>query len=460
MQKKILILGDIFLDVFQETKVLKISPERPVPVIKPIGNMNLLGGASNVASNIKSIGGEPFLISRLSNDNISKKIISLLNEKKIKHKIYINNKYSSSVKKRIVENNHQFLRIDDEKFVNLSKHHENEIVKYIKKNIKSFDSLIISDYSKGLITKSLLKKIIITFYKNKKKIFTDPKSNNIENYENSNFICPNHNEFNKFLQFEKCTNNKKSIIELFKKSKSEAYIITKGSEGVTIIFKDGKKIDIPQKIINVYDVTGAGDTFIAYTTYLFSKNIDLINSVKIAIYACSKIVQKKHTSTLELNEFRLIIDKFCEENNIDLNLKIKLWKLAKLKIGIANGCFDVLHSGHLHLFKMAKKNCDKLIILVNSDKSVFKLKGKGRPKLKFNTRMQFLKMIKGIDLIENFNEITPLNRIKEIMPSIIFKGSDYKKEDVVGYKEIKKYGGKVIIINNYKNFSSSKLIDK
>ncbi len=460
MKKQILILGDIFLDIFEETKAFKISPERPVPVLKPIGKKYLLGGASNVASNIRSIGGKPFLISKLSKDKSSKKIISLLKKKKINHKIFISKDYFSSVKKRIVENNHQFLRVDDEKIINLTKSHEFLIIKYIKKNIKMFDSLIISDYSKGFLTKTLLKKVITIFYKNKKRIFTDPKNNNIDNYKNSNFICPNQNEFNEFLKFEKLPNNRKSILKLIKKSRSEAFIITKGSKGVTVIYKDGKMINISQKIINVYDVTGAGDTFISYLTYLFSKNIDLINSIKIAIYACSKIVQKKHTSTLELNELRLVIDKFSEENNIDLALKIKLWKLAKLKIGIANGCFDVLHSGHLHLFKTAKKNCDKLIILINSDKSVFKLKGKGRPKLKFHTRMQFLKMIKSVDLIEKFNEITPLNRIKEIMPNIIFKGSDYKKEDVVGYKEIKKYGGKVVIIKNYKNFSSTKLIEK
>ncbi len=460
MEKQILILGDIFLDIFEETKAFKISPERPVPVLKRIGKKYLLGGASNVANNIKSIGGKPFLISKLSKNKSSKKIISLLNKKKINHKIFINKNYFTPVKRRIVENNHQFLRVDDEIIINISKSHELLIVKYIKKNIKYFDSLIISDYSKGFLTKSLVKKVITIFYKNNKRIFTDPKNNNIDYYKNSNFICPNQTEFHDFLKFQKFPNDNKFSLKLLKKSRSEAFIITKGSKGVTVIYKNGKKINIPQKIINVYDVTGAGDTFISYITYLFSKNIDLINSIKIAIYACSKIVQKKHTSTLELDEFRLIIDKFCEENNIDLTLKIKLWKLAKLKIGIANGCFDVLHSGHLHLFKSAKKNCDKLIVLVNSDKSVLKLKGKGRPKLKFHTRMQFLKMIKGIDVIEKFNEITPLNRIKEIMPSIIFKGSDYKKENVIGYKEIKKNGGKVIIINNYKNFSSSKLIDK
>ena len=460
MEKQILILGDIFLDIFEETKSMKISPERPVPVLNPLHKTFLLGGAANVANNIKSIDGEPFLISKLSKNKISKKIISLLNKKKINHKIFIDKSYFPSVKRRIVENNHQFLRVDDERIINITKSHELLIVKYIKKNIRYFNSLIISDYSKGFCTKSLLDKVITIFKKNNKRIFTDPKNNNIENYRNSHFICPNQNEFNDFLKFEKFLNDKKFALKLIKKSRSEAFIITKGSKGVTVIYKNGKKINIPQKIINVYDVTGAGDTFISYITYLFSKNIDLINSIKIAIYACSKIVQKKHTSTLEFDEFRLIIDKFCEENNIDLTLKIKLWKLAKLKIGVANGCFDVLHSGHLYLFKMAKKNCDKLIVLVNSDKSVLKLKGKGRPKIKFRTRIQFLKMIKGIDVIEKFSEITPLNKIKKIMPSIIFKGSDYKKENVIGYKEIKKNGGKVVIINNYKNFSSSKLIDK
>lgn len=460
MPKKILILGDIFLDIFEETKAFKISPERPVPVLKPIGKQLLLGGASNVAANIKSIGGDPFLISKLSKDKYSNKIISLLKKKKINHKIFFNKKYASSVKKRIVENNHQFLRIDNEKITNLIRSDEISIIKYIKKNIKKFETLIISDYSKGFFSNYLLKNVLKIFHRNKKKIFTDPKKNNVEYYKYSNFICPNQIEFDEFLKYHNSFQNKKSLLRIFKLSKSDAFIITRGAMGVKIIFKNGKKINISQKIINVYDVTGAGDTFISYITFFHSKKIDLVNSVKIAIYACSKIVQKKHTSTLELDEFRSVIDKFCQEENVDFKLKIKLWKLAKLKIGIANGCFDVLHSGHLQLFKIAKKNCDKLIVLINSDQSVFKNKGSGRPKLKLNTRMQFLKMVKGIDLVEKFDEVTPINKINEIKPNIIFKGSDYKKKNVVGYKEIRSYGGKVFIIKNYKNFSSTKLIDK
>ena len=460
IKKKVLILGDVFLDIFQITEVLKISQERPVPVLKPLKTKRLLGGAANVANNIRSIGGSSFLISKLSNDSTSNTIRKLLKKNQIQFKIISNKKYSSPIKKRIVQNDHQFCRLDDEKIEILSKAHEGEIIKFIKKNIHTFESLILSDYSKGFLTPNLIRKSIEIFRRNKKLIFTDPKNKNISVYKRSNYICPNQNEFNEFFDYQKIKINEKSLLKLFKKTQSEAFIVTKGSKGITVIFKDGHKIDIPQISVNVYDVTGAGDTFIGIFSYLTSNNIDLINSVKISSYACAKIVQKKHTATLEFKEFQDLIDEFCNNNVADLNLKIKLWKLAKFKIGATNGCFDVLHSGHLHLFNQAKKNCDKLIVLINSDNSVRKLKGNNRPKLDLQKRIKFLKMINGIDEVTHFNEITPKKILTKILPDILFKGSDYQKNKIVGYKQITQNGGTVKIINNLKNFSSSKLIKK
>ena len=456
--KNTLILGDIFLDIFQTTEVLKISPERPVPVLKPIKKKTLLGGAANVANNIKSIGGDPFLISKLSNDFAGSTIKKLLNKNNIQFKIISNKHYSSPVKKRIVQNDHQFCRLDDESFTILEKADEIHIIKFIKKNIKKFESLIISDYSKGFLTPSLVKKTIKIFRDSKKKIFTDPKNRNVEIYKGSNFICPNQKEFYEFFDYQKLPFTKNSTLKLFKKARTDAFIVTKGSKGVSVIFNKAKKIEIPQEDVNVYDVTGAGDTFVALLSYLLSNNIDLINAIKIASYACAKVVQKKHTAVLSFNEFRIIIEDFCNNNSVNLKLKIVLWKLIKLKIGVTNGCFDVLHSGHLHLIEQAKKSCDKLIVLINSDSSVKKLKGKNRPILKLKKRIKFLKMLKEVDEADFFDEKTPEKILNKILPDILFKGSDYKIKDVVGYQMIKKNGGHVKIISKLSNFSSSKLI--
>jgi len=456
--KKILILGDIFLDIFESTEILKMSPERPVPVLKPLSSTHLLGGAANVANNIKSIGGTPFLISKLSNDLTAKEIKRLLDKNKIKFKIISDKKYSSPVKKRIVQNDHQFCRLDDEVYSKLNKGHEIEIIRYIKKNINKFESLIISDYSKGFLSDNLIKISIKTFKDKKKPIFTDPKNKNIEVYKGSNFICPNLKEFYEFFEYRKLKFNNNSILKLFKKTNSDAFIITKGSKGITVVFKSGKKVEIPQEDINVYDVTGAGDTFMGILSYMISKNIDLVNSLKISSLACIKIVQKKHTAILKFDEFQKLIEEFCNDNFLSLELKIKLWKLARFKIGVTNGCFDVLHSGHLHLLGEAKKNCDKLIVLVNSDSSIKKIKGKNRPILKLKKRIELLKMLKNVDDVQYFNENTPEKSLSKILPDILFKGSDYKIADVVGNKLVTNNGGKIKIIDKLKNFSSTKLI--
>ena len=456
--KDILIMGDIFLDIFQTTDILKISPERPVPVLKPSKSIKLLGGAANVANNIKSIGGSAFLISKLSNDVTSKNIKKLLINNEINFKIITSKDYSSPVKKRIVQNDHQFCRLDNENFFKLKKKDENKIVRFVKKDINKFQSLIISDYSKGFLTNSLLKKVINIFKKNDKKIYTDPKNRNIEVYKNSSFICPNQTEFYDFFDYQKLPFTEKSTIKLLKKTKANAFVVTKGSEGISVFFKKGNKMNIPQIDVNVYDVTGAGDTFIALLSYLLSNEIDLINSIKISSFACGKIVQKKHTAVLSFIEFQKIIEEFCENEFIQLSLKIKLWKLVKFKIGVTNGCFDVLHSGHLHLLNEAKKNCDKLIVLLNSDKSIKKIKGKSRPILKLSQRIRMLKMIKDVDDVEVFEEKTPEKIISKILPNILFKGSDYKAKELVGYVIINNNGGKIKIIKKLKNFSTSKLI--
>ena len=456
--KDILVLGDVFLDIFQTTDILKISPERPVPVLEPLKSINLLGGAANVANNIQSIGGSAFLISKLSNDKISRTIKKLLAERKIGFKILIHKSYSSPVKKRIVQNDHQFCRLDNEDYIKLKKKDEVQIIKFIKKNLHKFQSLIISDYSKGFLTTNLIKKVINVFRKNNKNIYTDPKNRDIEVYKNSNFICPNQKEFYDFFDYQKLPVNMKSTLKLFNKTKANAFVVTKGSKGISVFFNKGEKINIPQIDVNVYDVTGAGDTFIGLLSYLLSNKIDLINSIKISSYACGKVVQKKHTAVLSFVEFQNIIEEFCETKSINLLLKIKLWKLVKLKIGVANGCFDVLHSGHLHLLSDAKKNCDKLIVLLNSDQSIKKIKGKNRPILRLNKRIQILKMIKDVDDVEVFEEKTPEKIISKILPNILFKGSDYKAKELSGYNTIKKNGGKVKIIKKLKNFSSSKLI--
>ncbi len=456
--KDILIMGDVFLDIFQTTDILKISPERPVPVLKPSKSIKLLGGAANVANNIKSIGGSAFLISKLSNDVTSKNIKKLLINNEINFKIITSKDYSSPVKKRIVQNDHQFCRLDNENFFKLKKKDENKIVRFVKKDINKFQSLIISDYSKGFLTNSLLKKVINIFKKNNKKIYTDPKNRNIEVYKNSSFICPNQSEFYDFFDYQKLPFTEKSTIKLLKKTKANAFVVTKGSEGISVFFKKGNKMNIPQIDVNVYDVTGAGDTFIALLSYLLSNEIDLINSIKISSFACGKIVQKKHTAVLSFIEFQKIIEEFCENEFIQLSLKIKLWKLVKFKIGVTNGCFDVLHSGHLHLLNEAKKNCDKLIVLLNSDKSIKKIKGKSRPILKLSQRIRMLKMIKDVDDVEVFEEKTPEKIISKILPNILFKGSDYKAKELVGYDIINNNGGKIKIIKKLKNFSTSKLI--
>ena len=465
---KVFCLGDLMLDKYIVGTTNRISPEGPIPVLDIKKEVGMLGGVGNVVRNLSTLATETYLVSLLGDDLASKEVEKKLNNINVYNNLIKDPSRPTIIKSRFIANNQQILRVDKEKITPINKKIEKKVYEFSKKQILKTNAVVISDYNKGLITENILKKIISFAKIHKKPIIVDPKSSNFSKYRGATIITPNIKELEAVLK--KKIINEKQIIDFSRKLISKFnfnyLLVTMGKSGMILISRKQKRIvKLKAESEEVFDVSGAGDTVVSYIAAGLASSLKIEEVVEIANLAAGVVVNKTGTSVAHLSEVLLSINKnnyhlskvmdFSEAKKI-----INFWLNKKNKIGFTNGCFDYLHPGHISLFKQAKKKCSKLIVAINSDNSVVKNKGPLRPKQKLNTRLQILNSIPFIDLIIVFSDKTPLNIIKKIKPHLLIKGSDYRENQIVGAKEVKKYGGKILRAKTLKNFSSSIIIDE
>ena len=463
---RILCVGDIILDSYAKGSVEKVSPEAPIPVFKFEKENYVLGGAANVARNICSGGGRCNLISVVGNDNEAS-ILKLLakEQENLFIDLIVDKKRVTTKKKRYVAGQQQILRVDEEMTNDIETVIEKKVFQKFESIINNVDIVVVSDYNKGLLTESLVKKLIGKAKKLKKKIVVDPKRLSFEIYKGANIITPNLNELLRvFPDFQGNQNDEEKLIEdlsrkLIKKYKFDIVLTTRSSNGMTLVFKKDKSITYSSKALEVFDVSGAGDTVVAYLSLGLAKGEDIFSSTELANKAAGVSVGKLGTASVSYNEVsskKKISKLISPKEGKYLIEKIR----NKKKIGFTNGCFDILHSGHIEYFHKIKEYCDYLIVGLNSDSSVKRIKGNSRPILDNEERSLVLSALSYIDMIINFEEPTPLNLIKLLKPDVLFKGRDYKKKDVVGSKEIKEWGGKTILIDYVNGKSTTGLIKR
>ena len=461
MKKQILVIGDLILDEYISGEIKKISQEAPIPIVdinNEIENKFVLGGAANVAANIKSLGHDVKLLGILGNCFNSKKIKFLLKKKKIKYNLLKLNNYHVSLKKRILSNQQQIVRLDTDpqNFI----YDQNKLNRIINRELNKTKILIISDYNKGTIN-NLSK--IINLAKNKNiKVLLDSKKNKLSAFKNTFLIKPNEKEFNEIFNLDISKKNLNiKIFNLLKKNRKKNLLLTLGKNGMKL-FSQNKFEEFKPNSKDVFDVTGAGDTVMATIAVCIANDNNLEESVKYSLKAAEIVISKVGTAEVSKNElFKKDQTKFNKIYSLNKLLKkLTTSRINKKKIVFTNGCFDILHPGHLKILKESKEKGDILIVGLNSDKSVKNLKGKKRPIISQLDRANILSSLNVVDYVVIFNEKTPLNIIRTIKPDIITKGSDYKNKNIVGSNYIKKRGGKIILISNYKNYSTSKIIEK
>ena len=445
MKKKITVIGDVMIDWYLHGESSRISPEAPVPVVNFKESKFQLGGAANVANNLKHLEIEPFLIGAIGKDHFGSLLKEHLKVEKIKFNLLSEKSFQTICKQRLMSSNQQLARIDYEQYFHASK--LSNILNTFTKNIAKTDLIIVSDYGKGTVSNA--RKLIQSARKLKKKILIDPKGKDFTKYKGANLITPNKSEFENIMGK---VGSKKDLENKAKKMLEhldlESLIVTLGSEGMYVLTKSNKKIignfinAYPQE---VFDVSGAGDTTISALGAALSENNDIFSAAEFANLAASISVSKLGTSTVSKDEVTNLEASKSNEKQV---------------IVFTNGCFDIIHSGHLDLLKEAKSYGDKLIVGLNSDKSVSKLKGPERPIIGQSERKKILSALKFVDEVIIFNEENPLKLIKKLKPSILVKGADYTKEQVVGGAFVESYGGEIKLVKLTKGKSSSKIINK
>ncbi len=461
-KSSILVFGDVMLDRYVYGSVDRVSPEAPVPVLKPMKEEVRLGGAANVALNLSSLGSKVSLIGISGKDSSSTQIFNLLKENKIKNEL-VKSSLPTITKLRLLSSKQQLLRVDSEE--EFTKEDWNSVKKRFDKSIalNSNNLFIISDYGKGTLQDipGLIKKA----KKFKKIVLVDPKGNNFSKYKGADVITPNFSEFigevGAVKSEREITAKAKSLI---KSLKLGALLVTRGPEGMTLFNKEKGKVvrfNFPTQAQEVFDVSGAGDTVIASVAAALSTGFDMTSAVKLANVAAGIVVGKSGTATASISE----IEPHFTGEDLVFSLKeakkhsVMLRKNGK-KVVFTNGCFDILHAGHVHYLEQAKELGDELVVGLNSDSSVKTLKGPSRPINNLEQRAKVLSSLKCVDRIVSFADETPIKLIKEIKPDVLVKGGDYKAKDVVGHKEIKSWGGEVKIIPLVPGLSTTNIIKK
>jgi len=428
----IAVIGDFMIDHYLWGKSNRISPEAPMPVVEVVKEEDRLGGAGNVVNNLLSLGADVIISTVLGNE--SERMLKLLKNVNTDG-VFIDKNRKTIVKSRVIASNHQVIRYDKETKNNISKEYEEKILNFLTSKIDEIDLILLSDYNKGVLTESLTQNIIDLANQNDKKLIIDPKDN-FYKYQNAYMIKPNKKELSLATGIE--IETKEDLIKAgwaLKEELNLKYLLVTLSEDGMAFFGD-EFIQIPTLAREVYDVTGAGDTVLASLGYFMSKNENLIDAMHFANAAAAVVVSKVGSATVSIDEILHL------EKNIDNSVEYKLIKFDEVeelissiknkKIVFTNGCFDILHIGHVKYLQKARALGDLLIVGVNSNDSVKRLKGKTRPVNDEYDRAYLLASLEVVDYVVIFNEDTPYELIKKVKPDILVKGADYKDKEVVG----------------------------
>ena len=464
----VIVIGDLMIDIYHTSEIKRNAPEDiKIPIHNIIDNVYKLGGACNVAFNLHSLGTSVELLGVVGDDIYGNQIEKMICDSNLKHKLFIDKTRKTTQKNRIFYNDELKCRFDVENTHDIPLTIQDEILNYIKSS-QNIHAIIISDYDKGVVTMELCQSIISYSNHNHILTFIDPKLNNYHKYKNCFLFKPNVFEAEKITNE---TNIDKMITKIHNEMKCKNVLITLGEKGMIFSQNDSlnKTYTIQHKeIIHKKDVTGAGDIVLSILVHVYIKSNNLLESCHVANYIAGKsvgVVGNYNVSQLDIDEYYKIMHSEIKDNvNIPSNSKIiydyeydNIIKLSNKKnIVFTNGCFDILHSGHIKCLQFSKNQGDILVVGLNSDDSIKKIKGPERPINNIEERATMLSLFDFIDYIIIFSEDTPYNILKLLKPLKMVKGSDYKIENVVGSE----FTNEVLLFNYIENKSSTRIIDK
>jgi D-beta-D-heptose 7-phosphate kinase/D-beta-D-heptose 1-phosphate adenosyltransferase len=463
-----LVIGDVMLDRYLMGEVNRISPEAPVPVVLIKSEQQRAGGAANVAANLALLGVTTHMIGLIGNDHEGQRLLAAMSEYGINTQAMITTPSRPTIAKtRILGGHQQMMRLDQEVTGVLSDNEAAQVMQAIQTALQQHPALIIlSDYAKGLLTEQVCQQVIAYGRQHNIPVLVDPKGRNYDKYRGATALTPNKKEtaeacdtqMSDAALIDKACTLKTSLLLDF-------LAVTRGEEGITLIAEQTTHLSATAK--QVFDVSGAGDTVIATLAAGLMHGLSSLDSLALANIAAGIVVGKVGTVPITKAD---LIDAIATAQGSqqahkvtelpDLLQKVASWKQQGQKIVFTNGCFDLLHAGHVTYLEGAKKRGDRLILGLNTDRSVSALKGPTRPVVNEKDRARVLAALESVDAVILFDEDTPLNLINAIQPNIIAKGSDYTADQVVGGKEVLSWGGEIALIDLVEGRSTTNLIKK
>ena len=458
---RVLVVGDIMLDRYWYGPTQRISPEAPVPVVKIQQDEDRPGGAANVALNIASLNGKVTLAGITGEDEASSTLKTHLSAMNIDCQFLQSSTHPTITKLRVLSRNQQLLRLDfEESFAGIDKQ---PLIEQTKALVANHDLLLLSDYDKG--TLSDVQALIKAANKHNVPVLVDPKGTDFARYRGATLITPNLSEFEAVVGH--CKTEAEIVSKgqaLLKELDLTAMLVTRSEQGMTLLRHGHEEFHLPTQAREVYDVTGAGDTVIATLALAIAANADVTQASALANIAAGIVVGKLGTSTVSEAELSAELTSGQESgfgvlSEEQLKIAVELAQARGENIIMTNGCFDILHAGHVSYLNTAKTLGSRLIVAVNNDASVTRLKGVGRPVNPVDRRMAVLAGLGAVDWVVPFSEDTPQRLIANILPNTLVKGGDYKVEDIAGGAEVIAAGGDVKVLNFEDGISTTKIIN-
>jgi D-beta-D-heptose 7-phosphate kinase/D-beta-D-heptose 1-phosphate adenosyltransferase len=469
----VLCVGDLMLDEFVYGEVSRISPEAPAPVIAARRSETSIGGAGNVARNITSLGAKCIFVGLIGEDTAGAELeAALAREPLIESSLVTDSARPTTRKVRFVSEHFRthMLRADWEMTHPAAAEVEQQLIDTILPLIPRADIVLLSDYAKGVLTARVIRNVIDTSRKLGKAVIVDPKSANFAIYRGATLLTPNRKEFAEATRSRADSNESIAAAapDVMQLADCEAILVTQSEHGMTLVLRTGETLHVPAFPVKVRDVSGAGDTVAAVLAVAYGAGASWEDAIRLASAAAAVAVGKKGTASVTPGELRrqilphafLAAEEKIVAHGDELKARLHDWRKQDLRIGFTNGCFDILHPGHVKVLTAARGACDRLIVGLNSDASVKRLKGEGRPVQGERARAEVLAALEAVDLVAIFEEDTPLRLIEQIKPSVLVKGGDYTREQVVGHDVVEAHGGEVILVEVLAGFSTTSLVDR
>lgn len=464
----VLVVGDLMLDRFRYGSVSRISPEAPVPVLHVKREQAMLGGAGNVLANISSLGARGALIAVIGNDEAGRTCAELVARMGGDPDLLVTTQgRPTSLKTRFISGSQQLLRCDEEDTNSVGEGVETDLIARFDAAIESFDVVAISDYAKGVLTDTVLRHIISRARALDKVIVVDPKRRDFTAYAGATVIKPNRSELGMFSgkNCSSLTDCTAAAYEAIQQTGS-AILVTLSEQGMALFRSGQNPMHLQASATEVFDVSGAGDTALAIFCSAISAGLEMEEATMLANVGAGAVVRKLGTATLSNAELASAVANLQgAEIGVIRPLEqardqVEIWKQEGLRVGFTNGCFDILHAGHIEILRQARARCDRLVVGLNSDSSVARLKGPARPIQSENSRATVLAAIDAVDMVIVFDDDTPLELIKALRPTDLCKGADYTEEEVVGAVEVRNDGGRVHLIDLVPGLSTSNAVKK